>query len=583
MASKTEETLNTVSFNLLPKFTLMKQLLLLILGAFIAIPVLGRDFTYEYEGQTLTYTVIDEDAKTCKTKDGDGDYNPNVSGRLIIPSTAKDGAIEYTVTAIGNSAFSYNNISSVEIPNTVVAIGNGAFEQCASLTTVNIPNSVVLIENCAFIMCSELSSVKIPDSVKLIGERAFEECLKLTSVVIPNSVTEIGWGCFYGCTNLMSVQISNIVSTIGDYMFYGCKNLKEICIPDGVTAVGEYAFHGCTNLNVITIPSHVASIGDYAFTGCHSLNRIEWGNSILSIGDYAFYSCKSLVSIEIPNTVTEIGNYAFASCNSLKKIVLSNAVSALNEGAFWRCTGLESIVLPNSVTTIGELVFADCTGLTTIAIGRNMDKIGSEAFNNCRLKDLFITTQRPPWTYNTFDNYSATLHLQGQKAVTAYNNSTVFQWNKFENIEVMVEPTKISTNTSTISGKAGDTFQLTATVLPEDVTLPYIFWRSTNSEIATVDNHGLVTFNSDATTGTCKIIAETLYANGPVAEVIVTDIPSGVEDVFDESFSSDEIDFNAPVEVYNLHGVMVGHDTNHLATGIYVVRQGKNVKKIIVG
>ena len=241
------------------------------------------------------------------------------------------------------------------------------------------------------------------------------------------------------------------------------------------------------------------------------------------------------------------------------------------------------MIISNSVMKIEQLAFADCTNLKSIIIGCNLKNIGPGAFNGCPVGDVYITTKNPPIAdYSTFRDYSGRLHLQGQETVTAYRNATPC-WNNFENVEVMVEPTKISTNLSTISGKAGDTFQLTATVLPEDVTLPYIFWRSTNPEIATVDNHGLVTFNSDATTGTCKIIAETLYANGPVAEVIVTDIPSGVEDVFDDSFSSDEIDFNAPVEVYNLHGVMVGRDTNHLATGIYVVRQGKNVKKIIVG
>ena len=284
------------------------------------------------------------------------------------------------------------------------------------------------------------------------------------------------------------------------------------------------------------------------------------GNLVTSIPGISFWGGTALRFVEIPTSVTSIGDWAFNGC-----------------------TGLSTIVIPGAVINIGKSAFEDCTALSAIVMGNNVKYIGKKAFNNCLNSDIYITTQVPPTAdESTFRDYSGRLHLQGQETVTAYRNATPC-WNNFGSIEVMVEPTKISTNSSTISGKAGDTFQLTATVLPEDVTLPYIFWRSTNPKIATVDNHGLVTFNSDATTGTCKIIAETLYANGPVAEVIVTDIPSGVEDVFDDSFSSDEIDFNAPVEVYNLHGVMVGRDTNHLATGIYVVRQGKNVKKIIVG
>lgn len=37
----------------------MKKLLLMMLGVLIALPAIALDFTYTYEGQTLTYTVID--------------------------------------------------------------------------------------------------------------------------------------------------------------------------------------------------------------------------------------------------------------------------------------------------------------------------------------------------------------------------------------------------------------------------------------------------------------------------------------------------------------------------------------------
>lgn len=46
----------------------MRKILLLALGALIALQALARDFTYEYEGQTLSYTVINEEAKTCQLK-----------------------------------------------------------------------------------------------------------------------------------------------------------------------------------------------------------------------------------------------------------------------------------------------------------------------------------------------------------------------------------------------------------------------------------------------------------------------------------------------------------------------------------
>ena len=41
-------------------------------------------------------------------------------------------------------------------------------------------------------------------------------------------------------------------------------------------------------------------------------------------------------------------------------------------------------------------------------------------------------------------------------------------------------------------------------------------------------------------------------------------------------------EFDGPVEVFDLNGVKVSDTTENLAKGIYVVRQGSAVKKIVV-
>ena len=186
--------------------------------------------------------------------------------------------------------------------------------------------------------------------------------------------------------------------------------------------------------------------------------------------------------------------------------------------------------------------------------------------------------------------------MQGQTAADAYYDAD-YCWYQFEG-HVMIEPTEIRTEgDKTLSGKPGDTFQLTATLWPENVTLPQVFWRSTNPDIATVDANGLVTLHADMSgvmamaegdgdtdSRSCKIIAESLYADGPVAEFTVTDtsIPTGIDDVVNDSTPSGDIDFSAPVEVYNLQGARVADSMQNLANGIYIVRQGDNVKKIAV-
>ena len=43
-----------------------------------------------------------------------------------------------------------------------------------------------------------------------------------------------------------------------------------------------------------------------------------------------------------------------------------------------------------------------------------------------------------------------------------------------------------------------------------------------------------------------------------------------------------DIDTNLPYEIYNLNGVKVGNNIEGLASGVYIIRQGQNVKKVSV-
>ena len=420
----------------------MKKLLLSMLGVILTLPCIARDFTYTYQGNTLTYTVLDKDAKTCITKagyrygiiHGDTVYRSgnDVTGSLVIPSIAKDGETEYSVTSIGKLAFySCPNLTSVVIPNSVTSIGNDAFSGCSGLTSVFIPNSVTSIGNDAFYDCRSLTSVIIPNSVTYIYKNTFRGCDCLTSVVIPNSVTSIGNDAFYGCGRLTSVVIPNSVTSIGNYAFSGCSSLTSVFIPNSVTSIGKDAFQYCgliksTYPNTIddpfdsgiripypakdaviedgfvygsektviyfvplglkdefTISNSVTSIGSSAFYGCSGLTSIEIPNSVTSIGSSAFSSCSGLTSVIIPNSVTNIGAWAFSDCSGLTSIEIPNSITNIECEVFKGCTNLSSAKIPNSVKSIGEGAFKNCTGLTSMEIPNSVTYINDNAFNGC--------------------------------------------------------------------------------------------------------------------------------------------------------------------------------------------------------
>ena len=184
-----------------------KKILLFLLTALLAFPSMAQDFEYEYEGQTIAYTVLDENAKTCMTREGAGDVvnsassgNNPIEGKLVLPYNPTFNGVEYTLTKIGTLSFYLSEeMTSVEIPNSVTEIGDHAFMKCSRLTKATIPNSVSKIGIAAFCMCSRLTGITIPNSVTEIGSDAFCLCEGLTEVTIPNSVTKIGEEAFGWC------------------------------------------------------------------------------------------------------------------------------------------------------------------------------------------------------------------------------------------------------------------------------------------------------------------------------------------------------------------------------------------------
>ena len=398
--------------------------------------------------------------------------------------------ISNSVTSIGKGAFQdCSGLTSIEIPNSVTSIGFSAMNRCSSLKNIFIPHSVesigtaafggcgltsivvatnnpvydsredcnaivetatnTLIAGCketfipnsvtsigdyAFYGCSGLTSIEIPNSVTSIGEGAFKDCSGLSRLVLPNSITSIGNGVVYGCSNLTNLVIPNSVTSIGDYAVNRCSSLKNIFIPHSVESIGKYAFYGCSELQSVVMGNSVESIGTAAFGGCGltsivvatnnpvydsredcnaivetATNTLIAGcketfipNSVTSIGAAAFYDCSNLTSLEIPNSVTSIGRSAFENCSDLTSLEIPNSVTSIGDYAFYGCSGLSRLVLPNSITSIGKAVVYGCSNLTNLVIPNSVTSIGDYAVNRCSsLKNIFI-----PHSVESIGNYA---------------------------------------------------------------------------------------------------------------------------------------------------------------------------------
>ena len=130
------------------------------------------------DNQGLTYILYMDHTATVANYD-----NSTPDGVIDIPDTVTKDNIDYTVTAIGDSAFESfptpTNVSSVFIPATVRSIGDSAFSYCNALTTVTFAEGSQLksIGLAAFYGTEQayprFKEIKIPDSVDTIGSGAF--------------------------------------------------------------------------------------------------------------------------------------------------------------------------------------------------------------------------------------------------------------------------------------------------------------------------------------------------------------------------------------------------------------------------
>ena len=508
------------------QFKYHKQLILLV--AFLAAGWCHSAYAFQYS--KLNYSVVSESAKTVMV--ASQNKSTSLSGSVVIPSKVTYNGNDYTVVEIDGDAFI--------------------------------------------------------------------ECRNIAKIVVPSSVTKIGGGSFAYCSSLETLDLGAGVETIGADLYTGLSNLKTVIsrnpTPPSIRNWGTVKTSATLYVPEGSINAYKqASIWGY-FTSVLAINYSGDDNPDISDDNPDVKKGFSNIQIlTVGNLIEEITPGLFKEFTELTKVTLGSGLKVIGDEAFSGCMALTEVILPPSVKTIGASAFAGNNKLASIIMGHNVTTIGEKAFDLCPAQTVSITAQTPPQAPdNTFSNYTGSLYVQGQEAADAYYDAD-YCWYQFEG-HVMIEPTEFKVEGDKIlNGKPGDTFQLTATLYPEDVTLPHVFWRSTNPDIATVDANGLVTLHADMsdimamaegddeTTRTCKIIAESLYADGPVAEFRVNDSESGIDDVtIGGSDDSGDIDFNATVEVYNLQGVMVGDNIKNLTAGIYIVRQGKIVKKLAV-
>ncbi len=116
---------------------------------------------------------------------------------IEIPAYVAIDDVTYQVPQIEPSAFEGAVfLTSVAIPEGVIAIGESAFAGCTNLKEVNLPSTLKTIDYAAF-KGTALESIDIPESVRIIGGEAFAECVSLQSANVSRG-TYVSQSAFSG-------------------------------------------------------------------------------------------------------------------------------------------------------------------------------------------------------------------------------------------------------------------------------------------------------------------------------------------------------------------------------------------------
>ena len=287
--------------------------------------------------------------------------------------------------------------------------------------------------------------------------------------------------------------------------------------------------------------------------------NINGDAATLTTGDVAYTG-----NIVIPATVehdgttynvTAIGT-VFQNNTTVTSLKLPTSVTSLPASCFAGMTGLLELEIPN-VENLPNYLVDGCTALTTLTLGEGVHMASCHMTRGCnsltRVTMLYtdvvgwnspsggIGGSTIPAQYKPISNAiqgQATLYIPygttdayKTKKNTGWGSVTL--WNKFSAYveldppggNVDVTGITIAPENPVLAAEEGATVQLTATVLPEDATDKSIVWSTSDANIATVSNTGLVTrtaplINDGDQPYTVTITATA--ANDVVATVTVT-------------------------------------------------------------
>ena len=200
------------------------------------------------------------------------------------------------------------------------------------------------------------------------------------------------------------------------------------------------------------------------------------------------------------------------------------------------------------MTSIGTWAFSGCSGLTSISLPEGLTNIGNYAFYNCNnLANIYIPYSTKTINKDAFSGYTGKIKYWG----------TSEEWNSIYEGGRQAELISVSLDSENLTLDINQTKPLIMTSNFDDIGVGNIIWSSSDDDIASVDDTGIVTAHKS---GEAVITATTEWGNHSASCVVkVVVLTKGVQ--LDEDslslYHGDSGDLTATIEPENADNLTV--------------------------
>lgn len=325
----------------------------------------------------------------------------------------------------------------------------------------------------------------------------------------------------------------NYIQTSKGIVISSCEGIGgeepsgNLYIPDKINGlpvigIGNYAFDDLSLTGELTLPSNLEYIGTNAFNNT-DITKIKFDSKIKSVGRQAFNFCQNLKgTLEMSDSILYIGEGAFSDCY-YDKIHFSDNLVMISGSAFSWNRDLDGVIeIPEGVVSIGNSAFA-YTRLDAAILPTTLENLGEKAFRDYLsdndFKDIAIKSEKMKSFYESSDY---TIYLMSGTETSKYADENNIPYEDLRtakpNIRFKESNIKLPMNSVTK--------QIEYTVTPEFFKGYEMKWSSSNKNVATVDENGIIapiqagtstiSLSINGVTNNCTVVVEKAGKKGDV-------------------------------------------------------------------